>query len=223
LSKDNSIIFKLLFFFGGLYVAAFGKVFLIESGFGVDPWTMFHMGISNYIPFTVGQVTQGVGAIMLLIGWALKIKPSIGTFLNMYFFGYFLDLNIALNDVVKIAKPPENLAVSIIYLLFGIIANGVGFGIYLNGKLGAGPRDSFMLGISKLTGKIPGKIRTCMESMAVLIGWLLGGPLGIGTLVYALSVGCVMQWSLDHIKLPQRKDAGTFRSSGHDKGTFRLS
>lgn len=207
MSKDNSLIIKLLFFFGGLYIAAFGKVFLIESGFGVDPWTMFHMGISNYIPFTVGQITQGVGAIMLLIGWALKIKPSIGTILNMYFFGYFLDLNIALNASLNIVKPSESLAVSILYLLIGIIANGVGFGIYLNGKLGAGPRDSFMLGMSKLTGKIPGTIRTCMESMAVLIGWLLGGPLGFGTLAYALSVGVVMQWTLNHIKLPERRTA----------------
>lgn len=200
MKKESSLIFKLLFFFGGIYLVSAGKVFLILSGFGVDPWTVFHLGISNHIPYTVGQISQGVGAIMLIIGWTLKIKPSIGTFLNMYFFGFFLDLNLGLN----IVKPPESLAVSILYLLFGILINGIGFGIYLNGKLGAGPRDSFMMGISNVTGKTPGTVKTYMETAAVFIGWLMGGPVGLGTLAYAASVGRIMQWTLDHIKLPDR-------------------
>lgn len=139
---------------------------------------------------------------MLIIGWTLKIKPSIGTFLNMYFFGFFLDLNLGLN----IVKQPESLVVSILYLLFGILINGIGFGIYLNGKLGAGPRDSFMLGISKVTGKTPGTVKTYIESTAVFLGWLLGGPVGFGTLAYAIFVGRIMQWALEHIKLPKKAE-----------------
>ncbi len=200
MKKYSTLIFKLLFFFGGIYIITAGKTLLILSGFGVDPWTVLHLGIANYIPYTVGQITQAVGAIMLIIGWALKIKPSIGTFLNMYFFGFFLDLNLGLN----IVKPPESLAISILYLLFGILINGIGFGIYLNGKMGAGPRDTFMLGISNVTGKTPGTVKTYMETAAVFIGWLLGGPVGLGTLAYAASVGRIMQWTLDHIKLPDR-------------------
>jgi len=207
LNRDNSLIIKLLFFFIGLYIVAFGKFFLIESKLGVDPWNVFHIGIANYISLTVGQITQVVGLIMLLIGWVLKIKPSIGTFLNMYFYGFFLDLNIALNEACNLVKPSESYIVSILYLFFGIIASGVGFGVYLNGKLGAGPRDSFMLGISKVTAKKPGTIRTFIETTVVLIGWLLGGPVGLGTLAYALSVGFIMQWTLDHIKLPKRAAA----------------
>jgi len=207
LSRDSSLLSKLLFFFGGLYLVAFGKVFLIESKLGVDPWTVFHLGVSNYIPFTVGQVTQGVGAILILIGWALKMKPSIGTLLNMYFFGFFLDLNIALNEALKITRPAVHLEVSVIYLLIGIILNGVGLGIYLNGNLGAGPRDNFMLGISNLTGKKPGIVSIWIECTAVFVGWLLGGPVGLGTLAYAVTVGPVMQWTLDHIKLPQKGKA----------------
>ena len=207
MNKDYSLLSKLLFFFGGLYILSFGKVFLIESNLGVDPWTVFHIGLANYLPISVGQASQIAGAIMLLIGWALHIKPAIGTFLNMYFFGFFLDINIALNEALKITKPAESLAVSVLYLVIGIIVNGLGLGIYINGKLGAGPRDSFMLGVSKLTGKKPGTVRTWIESTAVFIGWLLGGPVGFGTLAYALSVGNVMQWTLEHIKLPQRKEA----------------
>ncbi|HQE05978.1 MAG: hypothetical protein WBJ82_04760 [Tepidanaerobacteraceae bacterium] len=206
MGKLKSIIPKLLFFLGGLYIVTVGMVIVKQSGLGVDPWMVFHMGISNYVPFTVGQVTQGVGAIMLLIGWALKIKPSIGTFLNMFCYGYFLDLNITINDTLNIIQQTDSLIVSILYLLIGIIIIGVGLGIYLNGQLGVGPRDGFMVGISNVTGKKPGTIKTWMECTAVFIGWLLGGPLGIGTLVYALSVGSVMQWTLDRVKLPQPKE-----------------
>jgi uncharacterized membrane protein YczE len=189
---------KFLYFFGGLYIVSIGKVMLIYSGYGVDPWTVFHLGVSYHLPFTVGQISQIVGAVMMIIGWALKIKPKIGTFLNMYFFGVFLDLNLYLNFV----KEPNSFAMTIIYLAIGILTNGIGFGLYLNAELGAGPRDSFMLGISKVTGKTAGFIKTCMETMALLIGWLLGGPVGIGTLFYALFVGTVMQWTLEHVKLP---------------------
>lgn len=205
MKKVNPLVFKLLYFFGGLYIVSASKVLLILSGFGVDPWNVFHLGISNYIPYTVGQINQAVGAIMLIIGWALKIKPSIGTFLNMYFFGFFLDLNLSLNLDLNIIKPPRSLAASILYLIFGIVMSGIGFGIYLNGKLGAGPRDSFMLGIAKVTGKAAGTVRTYIESTAVFIGWLLGGPLGLGTLVYAVCVGPIMQWTLDNVKLPKRE------------------
>ena len=216
MSRGRSLIIRFLFFFGGLYIVAFGKIFLIESKLGVDPWTVFHMGISNYIPLTVGQVTQGVGAIMLLIGWALGINPSFGTFLNMYLYGFFLDLNIALNETLKIAKPADNLAVSVLYIILGTVISGIGLGIYLNGKLGAGPRDSFMLGVSKFTGKKPGIIKTYMESTAVIIGWLLGGPVGLGTLSYALFSGTIMQWTLDHIKLPQERKESSKAMIPHD-------
>ena len=98
-------------------------------------------------------------------------------------------------------KPPQNLTVAWLYLILGTLICGVGFGIYLNGKLGAGPRDSFMLGIAKVTRKNPGTIRTFMEGTAVFVGWLLGGPVGLGTIVYTALVGTVMQWTLDHVKL----------------------
>ena len=203
MTKHNTLIFKLLFFFGGIYIITAGKVLLILSGFGVDPWTVLHLGIANYIPYTVGQITQVVGAIMLIMGWILKIKPSFGTFLNMYFFGLFIDINLGL----KIAKPPESLTVAIIYFVIGIITNGIGFGIYLNGQMGAGPRDTFMLGLSNITGKTAGTVKTCMESTAVFIGWILGGPVGLGTLAYAAFVGAIMQWTLNHIKLPGKTNA----------------
>ena len=201
MKKDNPIILKLIFFCGGIFIVSIGKVFVILSGLGADSWNVFHVGISLHIPFTIGQVSQGVGAIMLMIGWILKIRPTLGTFLNMYLFGFFLDFILGLN----IIKPPLTLQGSAFYLLIGTLMSGIGFGIYLNGKLGAGPRDSFMLGVAKVTGKSPGIIKTFMEGTAVFIGWLLGGPVGLGTLVYAASVGTIMQWTLEHTKFPSSK------------------
>ena len=102
MNKDRLLFVKLLFFFGGLYIATCGEVFLIESGLGVDPWTMLNIGLSHHTPLTVGQASQAIGIIMILVSWALKVKPQIGTFLNMYVFGLFLDLNISLNNAYNI-------------------------------------------------------------------------------------------------------------------------
>lgn len=198
MTKNRHAVYKILFFFGGMYIVAAAKVFLILAGFGVDPWTVFHIGISYHVPLTVGQVTQIIGAIALIIGLLLKIKPQFGTILNMYFYGLFLDINLGLN----IVKPPTSIVMQILYLFMGIVISGIGLGLYINGQMGAGPRDVFMLGLSKMTGKTPGLIRTYMETSVALLGWLLKGPVGICTVAYAVLVGAVMQWTLDNVKIP---------------------
>ena len=198
MNKDN-LLLKILFFCGGIFIINVGNSFVIIAGLGTDAWNIFHIGLARYLPLTIGRVSQGVSMIMILLGWALKIKPSIGTFANMYLFGFYLDLILGSNMI----KPPSSPVAAGIYLIFGTIIAGVGYGIYLNGKLGAGPRDSFMLGLVKLTGKSAGTIKTIMEGTVVFLGWLLGGPVGIGTIVYTAFVGPIMQWALNNIKLPQ--------------------
>jgi uncharacterized membrane protein YczE len=200
MKKDNLVLVRFLYFFGGLYIIAIGKVMLIYAGYGVDPLTVFHLSISYHSPFTMGRVTQIVAAIMLIIGWMLKMKPQIGTFLNMYIFGMFLDSVSNLS----LLKEPDSFPMTIVYLILGIILNGAGTGIYINAQLGAGPIDGFMLGLSKATGKPVGFVRTCMEATALLIGWLLGGPVGLGTLCVALFLGPIIQLTLKLTKLPEK-------------------
>lgn len=195
--KKSRLLLKMLFFCGGIFIVNIGKGFIISAGLGTDPWNVLNLGIVRYIPLTIGQVVQLVGVIMLLIGWGLKIQPTLGTFANMYLFGFFLDFILGLNLI----KPPQNAVMAWLYLILGTLISGIGFGIYLNSNLGAGPRDSFMLGVAKATGAKPGIIKTVMEGTAVFVGWILGGPVGLGTVVYIALVGPTMQWTLDHVKL----------------------
>lgn len=198
--KKTGLMLKLLYFIGGMFVINIGKGFIISASLGTDPWNVLYIGAAKLTPLSVGRVNQIIGAIMLIIGWSLKITPTIGTFANMYLFGFFLDFILGLNLI----KPPQGMVMSLFYLILGTVISGVGFGIYLNGKLGAGPRDSFMLGVSQATGAKPGLIKAIMEGTVVSIGWLLGGPVGLGTIVYVALIGPIMQWSLDLIKLPKR-------------------
>jgi len=199
MKKHALFILQILFFCSGVFIVAFGKVLMIFSDLGTDPWNVFHLGIARFVPLTVGEIVQVVGAIMLLIGWALKIRPTLGTFGNMYLLGFFIDFILDRSFI----RQPQSPLVAWIYLILGVLICGFGFGMYLNANLGAGPRDSLMLGIVKVTGKSAGKIKTFMEGMAVFVGWLLGGPVGAGTIVYTIFIGAVMQWSLVHIKIPK--------------------
>lgn len=200
--KKRNLLIRIVFFCGGIFIINLGNSFLILAGLGTDPWNVFHLGLARYLPLTVGRISQSVGAIMLLIGWMLKVRPTIGTFANMYLFGFFLDFILGLNLI----KPPSSPVFAWMYLIVGIVIAGIGYGIYLNGDLGTGPRDSFMMGMVKLTGKSPGFIKTIMEVVVVFIGWLLGGPIGFGTVLHAASIGSIMQWSMDHIKLPGKTE-----------------
>lgn len=203
--KRHNIILRVVYFCGGIFIVNLGASLLILSDLGTNAWNVFHLGLARYLPLTVGRITQGVGAIMVLFGWALKIKPTWGTFANMYLFGSSLDIILQSNLI----KPPPTVAFAWIYNLLGTLIAGVGFGIYLNGNLGAGPRDSFMLGVAKFTGKTPGTVKTIMEGSAIIIGWLLGGPVGLGTIVYTALVGAIMQWTLDYLKPPERSKSLT--------------
>jgi len=198
--KRRNLLVRILYFCGGIFIVNVGNSFLILAGLGTDAWNVFHLGLARFLPLSVGRISQGIGVIMILLGWVLKVKPSIGTFANMYLFGYYLDLILNSN----IIKSPQSLVFAWIYLIFGTLIAGIGYGIYLNAKLGTGPRDSFMMGIVKLTGKSAGTAKTITEGLAVFIGWLLGGPVGIGTIVYTALVGVIMQWSIDNINLPEK-------------------
>ena len=189
---------RLLYLFGGLFIAALGSVLVIEANFGVDSWSVLHIGITLHTPFTIGQACQLLGIIIILASLFLKIKPGFCTIMNMFFYGYFVDLIMALNFI----KQPNSIILTLVYLVAGTIIFGIGIGVYINSNFGAGPRDGLMLGLSKLTGKSVAFIKTLIELTVITTGFFLGGPVGIGTLIFAISVGHVIEWSLNSLKLP---------------------
>lgn len=182
---------RIIFLFWGLFLYALGIVMTIKSNLGTGPWDALHLGIVNYLPFTMGQVSQLTGLVVIALGWAMGMKPGWGTILNMYFIGFFIDLLMGGNWV----SIPGSWLGRVAILLGGVVVIGWASYFYLTAALGAGPRDGFMVGSVHKTGWPVWKVRTLIEASVAVMGYLLGGPIGVGTLIIAFTLGPSIQWS----------------------------
>jgi len=175
-----------------LALCGLGAYLTVLAELGTDPWTVFHMGIGNYIPLTIGQASQVFGLIVIILSLPLGIKPGIGTILNMFFYGFFYDLW----DKLGILPPAPSLLVQFLYLLSGIVVLGAGLAVYISAGLGAGPRDGLTLGLHKRFNLSIRLAKSGTELTALTLGYLIGGLAGIGTLIFALTIGPIFQYSL---------------------------
>lgn len=175
----------------GLFFFAAGAVANFYSGLGMMPWGVLNVGLEKMTPFTLGQVSQMVGLAVLVLGWLLGFPPGFGTFANMYFIGFFIDWIMVVGLMPIPAKLPGQLGM--LLLSSGLL--GVGSLLYLRVGLGAGPRDGLMMGLVKKTGRNVSTIRGAIEVTVFILGYLLGGPVGIGTVISAVMVGPAVQLS----------------------------
>lgn len=189
--RDNWLSFlgKLPSLFFGLFLFALGAVMNLYSNLGMSSWGVLQVGLTYRVPLTLGQVSQAVGLVVLIIGWLLGFAPGFATFMNMYFIGLFIDLIMEWGIVPKYGGLPGELAL----LLGGIVVLGVGSYFYMNPKLGAGPRDGLMLGFIQKLDRPVSHVRGAIEVTVLVLGYFLGGPVGIGTVVTALTVGYSVQ------------------------------
>lgn len=180
------------FFLVGLIVLALGVTLTIKGkALGIGPWDVFHYGLYMKLGLTVGTWSIIVGFIFIA-GTALIIKefPKIGAFLNMLLVGIFIDIfNMVLPDVTSLFG-------EIVVLVLGTVVLGYGVGLYVSANLGAGPRDTVMLLLSEKLGWKVQYVRNGMELIILFFGWLLGGPVGLGTIFIALCTGSVVGISL---------------------------
>jgi uncharacterized membrane protein YczE len=182
----------------GLITFAFGEVLILEAALGVIPWDVLHQGLVNHFGLTVGQWSIIVGAIVLLLWIPLRERPGLGTVSNVFVIGFFVDVFLA------VVPTPGALWLRIVFLLAGIIINGVATAAYIGARLGPGPRDGLMTGLVRRTGGSVRLVRTGIEVAVVIVGWLLGGNLGLGTVAFALLIGPVV-----HVFLPRLTVAGS--------------
>ena len=175
--------------FVGLFIFSAGVVGNLHAGLGMMPWGVLNVGIEKMTPFTLGEVSQVVGLIVLLLGWLLGFPPGFGTFINMYIIGVYIDWIIA----VGLIPFPEALPMQLGLLLLSVAFLGLGTLLYIRVGLGAGPRDGLMMGLVQKTGRPVSTIRGFIEVTVLAIGYLLGGPVGIGTVISALTVGYSVQ------------------------------
>ncbi len=156
---------------------------MVRADLGLGPWSVFHQGIANHTGLTIGLITNGVGALLLLLWIPLRQRPGVGTIANVLLIGTTADITLA------ILPPLEGLPLRTAALLFAVLLNGVAGGLYIGACLGPGPRDGLMTGIVRLTNWPVPRVRTGIEVVVLALGWLLSGTVGVGTVLYALSVG----------------------------------
>ncbi|MEO6604950.1 MAG: hypothetical protein ABIN55_05000 [Aeromicrobium sp.] len=171
----------------GLFLYGFTMAMMVESTLGLDPWDVFHEGLAKHVPLTFGQVVIAVGAIVLLLWIPLRQKPGIGTILNVIVIGLAADFGIALID------QPDNLWLRGLLLVGGVVGNGFAGALYIGAQLGPGPRDGLWLALVKRTGHSVRFWRTTIELTVLAVGFVLGGTVGVGTVLYALTIGPIVQ------------------------------
>jgi len=189
----SQFIAKWSIYFIGLLIMSLGIVLTIKAGFGASPWDVLHIGLFQQLGLTIGTWSVIVGIVILATSSLLtKRLPLLGAFLNMISVGIFIDMYMLL----PFLKTPDFVYGKIIMLLVGIIINGYGMGLYISAKCGAGPRDSLMMALTEKTGWKVSYIRSCMEVIVLFFGWLLGGPVFIGTIIYSILIGNIAGYAL---------------------------
>jgi uncharacterized membrane protein YczE len=163
---------------------------LLLAGLGVDPWDVLHQGLARRTGLQTGTWTIIVGAAVLLLWLPMRQRPGIGTLCNVVLIGVVIDV------VLAVITPPHSLPVRAAVMVSGVGLNGVATGLYIGAGLGPGPRDGLMTGIAA-RGHSVRVVRTAIEATVLLAGWLLGGTVGIGTVVYAVGIG-----PLAHVFIP---------------------
>jgi uncharacterized membrane protein YczE len=171
----------------GLFLFSCGIVAFLESRLGLPPWDVLHQGIARHTPISFGLANVVVGVVVLFLAWRLGSHPGIGTVANAVLIGLFVVFVLPLSVVQHLAGWP--LPARIALLAFGIVLFGLGSALYLGAAFGAGPRDSLML-VGALRSHVRvGAVRAAIEGSALVIGFVLGGTVGVGTVVFALLIG----------------------------------
>lgn len=189
LTELKNLLFKMPKLFFGFILCGLGIALMKNAGLGLNPWGIFHMGVTVQTGITFGTVTQLTGLAIILLSIPLKIIPGIGTILNMYFIGIFIDMF----DKSPYITTPDNFVLQLLVLVIGMVILSVGIFFYLGCGLGAGPRDGLMLGLMKKLNKPVSVIKTVIEVSVTIIGVVLGGPLGVGTIIIAFTFGFCLE------------------------------
>ena len=200
-SEPNIIFPKIVTFIllcFGLFLFGVGESILVVSQNGVTPWTVLAEGIAKKINIGVGLSTFIVSCIVLIFWLPLKLKPGLGTIMNI------IIIALTMGGIIPIIGSLNKLIDPIFLSFLGTILVGFGSGIYLIANLGPGTRDGLMTGISKKYRKPISLVRCCIEFFVVFLGWLLGGTFGIGTIIFAFFIGPFVSISLKTIPMLKR-------------------
>jgi len=162
---------------------------MLKADLGLSSWGVLQIGLMNIVDISFGQTTQVVGLGILILGWTLGFPPGFGTVSNMLFIGYFIDIILGWG----IVPAYDNFVLQLVQLVAGMAVLGVASYFYLSPKLGAGPRDGLMIGLVQKLDREVSVVRAGIEVSVLVVGIALGGPVGIGTVITAFSIGYFVQ------------------------------
>lgn len=178
----------------GLFLFGAGSALQVQADLGLSPWEVLHQGIAARTPLSIGVASIAVSLLVLLLWIPLRQALGFGTIANAILIGVFIDL------VIFLVPTPDAMATRWGFLLGGILLVGIGSGFYIGVHLGPGPRDGLMTGIAR-RGPSLRVARTAVEGSALVLGWLLGGTVGIGTVLFSLTIGPIVQFFLPKLQI----------------------
>lgn len=193
---------RLVQLYAGLWLYGLAAALQLRSGLGLDPWDVFHQGLSKHVGLAIGTVVIIIGATVLLAWIPLRQRPGLGTLSNVVLIG------VSLNVSLEMLAPVHAMAARIGEMVAGIVLCGVATGMYIGAHFGPGPRDGLMTGLARRTGRSIRLVRTCIEVTVLVVGFLLGGRVGVGTVLYAGSIGPLAQLFL---RVFDRSEIGEYR------------
>jgi uncharacterized membrane protein YczE len=160
----------------------------LRAGLGLNSWDVFHQGVAEHSGLSIGTVVILASAAVLLLWVPLRERPGVGTVSNVLLVG------LAMDATLRLAPTPQPLAVRVPLFVVAVVLNGAATGLYIAARFGPGPRDGLMTGLCRVTGRSTRMVRTAIEIAVLTTGFLLGGSVGIGTVVYALTIGPQIQY-----------------------------
>ncbi|WP_308788810.1 hypothetical protein [Phycicoccus endophyticus] len=194
----------------GLGLFGVTMALMLRATLGLEPWGVLTYGLTLHIPMSYGQMVIASSFVVLLLWIPLRQWPGLGTVLNAVVIG------LATDATLSVVPPIESIGWRVATMLVGVVGNGIAGALYIGSQLGPGPRDGLMTGLHRRTGRSIRLVRSCLEVGVVLLGWLLGGVVGVGTLVYALLIGPVVQAFLPlltvRVRPPSRPQEGSAAS-----------
>lgn len=181
---------RLVQLYVGLWLYGVSLALMVLGDVGLAPWDVLHSGFIRHVPITLGQAVVLFSFVVLVLWIPLREKPGLGTISNAIVIGMSADVTLAMFDA------PDDLAARITLMAGGILLCGLATALYIGAQLGRGPRDGLMTGLTRRTGLSIRLVRTGLEVAVVAIGLVLGGTLGLGTVVFALTIGPITQWMM---------------------------
>ncbi|VFA97217.1 membrane protein YczE [Nocardia cyriacigeorgica] len=178
---------RLIALYAGLWLYGFSMAVMVWAGLGLDPWDVFHQGVAEHVPLSFGMVTALTGVVVLLAWIPLRQRPGLGTVSNVVVIAVSVDAGLWLLPAW------DSLPVQAGAMVAAVVLNAVATVLYIGAGMGPGPRDGLMTGLVRRSGLSVRTVRTTIEVTVLVTGWLLGGSVGLGTLVYAFGIGPLIQ------------------------------